>query len=116
MKVMVEQIPTYNGFNAADNYMSSLILHINELKIKTVEDILEIYKSNYQCTGRARAMITTTILLISASNPLMLTRNQLFKYETEQWLTVQIYVFSALHAEVAVPIKHFDTQKEQERI
>ena len=54
MKVMVEQIPTYNGFNAADNYMSSLILHINELKIKTVEDILEIYKSNYQCTGRAR--------------------------------------------------------------
>ena len=54
MKVMVEQIPTYNGFNAADNYMSSLILHINKLKIKTVEDILEIYKSNYQCTGRAR--------------------------------------------------------------
>lgn len=30
------------------------------------------------------AMITTTILLRSASNPLMLTRKQLFKSETKQ--------------------------------
>ena len=43
--------------------------------------------------------------------PLMLTRNQLFKSETEQWLTVQIYAFSTLHIRVAVPIKRCDMQK-----
>ena len=33
---------------------------------------------------------------------------QLFKSETEQWLTVQIYAFSTLHIRVAVPIKRFN--------
>lgn len=59
------------------------------------------------------AMITTTILLRSASNPLMLTRNLLFKSETEQWLTVPICAFSALRIRAAVLIKRFDTQKSQ---
>ena len=61
-------------------------------------------------------MITTTILLRSASNPLMLTRKQLFKSETEQWLTVPICAFSALRIRAAVLIKRFDTQKSQVQI
>ena len=61
-------------------------------------------------------MITTTILLRSASNPLMLTRKQLFKSATEQWLTVQIFAFSALHIREVVLIKRFGTQKSQMQI
>ena len=63
-----------------------------------------------------KAMIVTMIPLSFVNYPLMLTRNQLFKSETEQWLTVQIYAFSTLHIRVAVPIKRCDMQKRQMQI
>lgn len=61
-------------------------------------------------------MIVIMIPLRYASNPPMLTRNQLFKFATEQWLTVQIFAFSALHIREVVLIKRYGTQKSQIQI
>lgn len=44
LKIMVQNIPTYNGFNTADSFMDFLIEHLEELNVTEIEDILEIYK------------------------------------------------------------------------
>ena len=54
LKIMVQNIPTYNGFNTADSFMDFLIEHLEELNVTEIEDILEIYKKNDQCTNRSR--------------------------------------------------------------
>lgn len=54
MKIMVTQIPTWSGFDAADSFMDSLKSHIQELSIDTIKEILQIYRRNPQCINRGR--------------------------------------------------------------
>lgn len=52
--IMAKAIPTFNGFDDADYYMSFFKKHITELSISEINDVLKIYRSNGQCTNRAR--------------------------------------------------------------
>ncbi len=52
----------------------------------------------------------------SAISPLRLTRNPLFKSETERWLNVPICAFSTLRIKAAALIKRYDMQKKQIQI
>lgn len=52
--IMVKAIPTYDGFNDADRYMNFFKEHITELSISEIQEVLEIYRSNGQCTNRGR--------------------------------------------------------------
>lgn len=54
MKLMVSRIPKYNGFDAADAFMRSMLNHIEKLSADTVREIMRIYRSNSQCINRAR--------------------------------------------------------------
>ena len=53
-KIMAKSIPTYNGFNDADIYMVFFKKHLSELSDSDIGEILEIYRSNNQCTNRSR--------------------------------------------------------------
>lgn len=52
--IMIKSIPTYNGFSAADSYMTFLMNHLSELTIDNIQKIMKIYNTNDQCTIRAR--------------------------------------------------------------
>ena len=52
--IMVKMIPTYNGFDDADCFMSFFKEHLEELSIEDIESVMKIYRSNGQCTNRAR--------------------------------------------------------------
>lgn len=54
MKLMVSRIPTFNGFDAADAFMRSMLNHIEELTVETIKEIMRIYRGNSQCVNRAR--------------------------------------------------------------
>ena len=54
MKEMVRNIPTFNGFNDADAFMSSFISHLSEMSIESIEEVMKIYNRNNQCKNRAR--------------------------------------------------------------
>ena len=54
MKLMVSRIPKYNGFDAADAFMRSMLNHIEDLSVETVREIMRVYKTNSQCINRAR--------------------------------------------------------------
>lgn len=52
--IMAKAIPTFNGFDDADDYMSFFKNHITELSISEINNVLKIYRNNGQCTNRAR--------------------------------------------------------------
>ena len=54
MTIMVSQIPHFNGFSDADNFMDSFIIHMNELSLASIEEIIGKYNSNNQCIYRTR--------------------------------------------------------------
>lgn len=54
MLIMVKSIPTYNGFYDADHFICFFKEHMTELTIDQINNVLEIYKKNGQCTNRAR--------------------------------------------------------------
>lgn len=54
MKLMVSRIPTFNGFDAADSFMRSMLNHVEELSVETIKEIMRIYRGNGQCVNRAR--------------------------------------------------------------
>lgn len=54
MKLMVSRISSYNAFSDADAFMSSFLKHIDKIKVDTIDEVLKIYKTNNQCTNRAR--------------------------------------------------------------
>lgn len=54
MKLMVSRIPKYNGFDAADAFMRSMLSHIEELSVDAIREIMRTYKNNSQCINRAR--------------------------------------------------------------
>lgn len=54
MKLMVSRIPSFNGFDAADAFMRSMLNHIEEMSVETIKEIMRIYRGNSQCINRAR--------------------------------------------------------------
>ena len=54
MKEMVSHIPSYYGFDDADAFMSSFILHLSEMTPDGIEGIMKEYRKNNQCTNRSR--------------------------------------------------------------
>ena len=54
MKELVSAIPKFNAFHDADVFMSSFVDHLAEMTIDAIEEIMEIYESNSQCTNRNR--------------------------------------------------------------
>ena len=51
---MVDSIPHYSGFDAADNFMSLFIDHLQDLSINDIESVMSVYSANDQCTNRGR--------------------------------------------------------------
>lgn len=54
MLVMVKAVPSFNGFHDADSFMSFFKSHLEELTIDEIKNVMKIYRSNGQCTNRAR--------------------------------------------------------------
>ena len=52
--IMVKAIPTFNGFNDADCFMSFFKDHLEELSKENINEVLRIYDKNSQCTNRRR--------------------------------------------------------------
>lgn len=52
--IMAKAIPKFNGFYDADCYMSFFKEHITELSVSEINNVLNIYKRNGQCTNRAK--------------------------------------------------------------
>ena len=53
-RIMVKAIPTYNGFDAADRFMTFFKNQLEELTIEEIEGVLNIYNQNSQCKNRSR--------------------------------------------------------------
>ena len=54
MKEMVTHVPRFSAFNDADSFMSSFISHMEDMSIDTIEEVMDVYKGNPQCTNRGR--------------------------------------------------------------
>lgn len=54
MLYLVSAIPTYNGFNHADCFMTFFKEHLEELNLDDINKVLKVYKKNNQCTNRSR--------------------------------------------------------------
>lgn len=52
--IMIKGVPTFNGFNSADNFMSFFKSHISEFSKDTIEKVKDEYNKNKQCTNRSR--------------------------------------------------------------
>lgn len=52
--IMIKGVPTFNGFNSADNFMSFFKSHISEFTKDTIDKVKDEYNKNKQCTNRAR--------------------------------------------------------------
>ena len=52
--LMLDSIPSFNGFSDADAYMGFLKEHLSELGISDVKEIMKHYSQNSQCTNRSR--------------------------------------------------------------
>ena len=53
-KILVNSIPTFNGFCSADSFMSVFLEHMEDLSSDDIMAVMEAYKKNPQCTGRGR--------------------------------------------------------------
>lgn len=54
LEIMVDSIPTFNGFYSADCFMSFVIEHKEDISLDCLKRIWGKYKSNPQCKNRAR--------------------------------------------------------------
>lgn len=54
LKILIENIPSFNGFHSADVYMKVFLEHKEGLKSEEIDEIMKIYNENNQCTGRSR--------------------------------------------------------------
>ena len=54
IKLMVCNIPNYNGFSAADCFMDFFINKLPKLSIEDINYVMEEYSKNSQCTNRYR--------------------------------------------------------------
>ena len=54
MVIMVQAIPKYWGYDAADRYTAFFANHLQEMDEETIETIAAHYKNNNQCYERAR--------------------------------------------------------------
>lgn len=52
--IMVKSISDYLGFEEANSFMNFLKKHLNELDIEDIKEVMKVYNSNNQCTGRYR--------------------------------------------------------------
>ena len=51
---MVNAIPHYAGFDAADNFTNFFINHLQDLSIDDIKSVMSVYSANAQCTNRGR--------------------------------------------------------------
>ena len=49
---MVNAIPRYSGFDAADNFTNFFINHLQDLSIGDIKSVMSVYSANAQCTNR----------------------------------------------------------------
>lgn len=54
VKIMINAVPSFNGYSDADCFMSFFKKHLSDLTIDDIEAVLKIYRRNGQCTNRAR--------------------------------------------------------------
>ena len=52
VKIMVDNIPTFNGFDSADNFTKFFISKLQDLTESSIVDVLNVYFNNKQCLGR----------------------------------------------------------------
>ena len=52
--IMVNAIPTYYGFDAADRFMNFFTNHLQDLSIDEIKAVMKIYRRNDQCTNRGK--------------------------------------------------------------
>lgn len=60
--IMVNAIPRYSGFDAADEFMSFFIDHLQELSVDDIDAVMSVYRSNGQCINRGRHSADNTIV------------------------------------------------------
>ena len=58
--IMVNAIPHYNGFDAADGFMDFFLEHLSDLKIDQINEVMEVYHKNNQCLNRGRHLADTS--------------------------------------------------------
>lgn len=58
--IMVNAIPHYNGFDAADGFMDFFLEHLSDLKIDQINKVMEVYYKNNQCLNRGRHSADTS--------------------------------------------------------
>lgn len=54
LKIMIESIPKFNGFDSADRFMDFFLEHIKEISVSAINEIMQVYKKNKQCCNRGR--------------------------------------------------------------
>lgn len=54
MKIMIERIPRYYGFDEANSFMDSFKNHLEELSVEDIEIIMDTYRKNDQCVNRGK--------------------------------------------------------------
>ncbi len=62
LRLMINAVPSFNGFSDADRYMDFLEEHLSEISIDTIKEILEVYNKNLQCTKRDRSSDDVAII------------------------------------------------------
>lgn len=60
--IMVNAIPHYSGFDAADGFMSFFIDHLQELSVDDINAVMSVYRGNGQCINRGRHSVDNTIV------------------------------------------------------
>lgn len=53
-RIMVNAIPTYSGFDAADGFMNFFTGHLHEISIDDIKTVMKVYRQNGQCINRGR--------------------------------------------------------------
>lgn len=53
-RIMVNAIPIYSGFDAADEFMNFFTGHLHEISIDDIKTVMKVYRQNGQCINRGR--------------------------------------------------------------
>lgn len=53
-RIMVNAIPIYSGFDAADGFMNFFTGHLHEISIDDIKTVMKVYRQNGQCINRGR--------------------------------------------------------------
>lgn len=54
LKILISEVPFYNGYDAADNFMYFFKRHLNDMSVKDINSVMSTYRRNGQCMSRSR--------------------------------------------------------------